>query len=61
MIADGKTLFLIQMRSIAAAITHLQLIDLTELAAGAERYGSAADAELIEHIRAFLNGLPPAH
>lgn len=53
--------FGISVKSLKECVHHLQTIDLDELAEGARRHGSAADAALIDAVRACLAGLPPIH
>lgn len=57
----SKTVYDIELKSVCAAVHHLQSIDLAELAAGAAVYGTPADQHLIAAVRACLAGLPPIH
>jgi hypothetical protein len=56
-----KTVLQIELRSVRAAIHHLQSIDLGELDAGAKVFGTPEDQHLIAAVRACLAGLPPIH
>jgi hypothetical protein len=47
----------IQIKSLRAAVEHMALIDLTELAQCVERHGTADDRALIAAVQAMLAGL----
>lgn len=57
----NKTIYDIQIRSVRAAIEHLHLIDLGQLAACAIHHGTEADRALIAAAQGFLATLPGGH
>jgi hypothetical protein len=57
----NQAIFQISIRSIRAALNHLRLIDLTELAADAQQYGTPEDHALIIAVAKALETLPPGH
>lgn len=57
----NKTVYDIQIRSVRAAIEHLHLIDLSQLAACAVHHGTDADRLLIAAVQGCLATLPMRH
>jgi hypothetical protein len=57
----NKTIYDIQIKSVRAAIEHLHLIDLGQLAACAVHHGTDADRLLIAAAVGFLATLPSRH
>lgn len=56
-----KAVLQIELRSIRAAVHHLQSIDLAELEAGAKVFGTPEDVAFIGAVRSFLTHLPQIH
>lgn len=56
-----RAIYQIQIRSIRAAVNHLRLMDLSELAANAVKYGTPEDCTLIAAVAAALETLPSGH
>lgn len=53
-----RAIWEIQFRSISAAVTHLRLLDLDEVAKGAKLYGTPENAAFIAAVAAALQTLP---
>lgn len=57
----NQVIYDITLRSIRAAVNHLRLMDLTELAADAQTCGTPEDRALIDGVARALEMLPPEH
>lgn len=53
-----KAVFDIEMRSVKTALEHLGMIDLGELAAACQAYGTAEECRTIELARQLMAQLP---
>jgi hypothetical protein len=56
-----KAVLQIELRSIRAAVHHLQSIDLAELEAGAKVFGTPEDVAFIGAVAMALQTLPLSH